>query len=193
VRPAAAMVALSLCACAAPQRPQVAPGAAPLGLPQRAAPPAPAGAKPLEEGAEPDLPEILTLPAVYRLMLLDGRLALVRESDARSLRTGSSSLRIVAGEGAGGDPSYQPAPLSQELAAELAASRQRSARLDGALESVMQRSRELSEQALELEAQGRRLAELLAASEARVRQLEADPDRAPAARRAAPPPAGPGP
>jgi hypothetical protein len=187
------MVALLLCACSAPRRPQVAPGAAPLGLPQPAAPPAPSSATPLAERAEPDLPEILTLPAVYRLMLVDGRLALVRESDARSLRTGSSSLRIVSGEGAGADPSYQPAPLSQELAAELAASRQRSERLDGALESVMQRSRELSEQALELEAQGKRLAELLAASEARVRKLEAEPDRAPAGRQAAPPPAGPGP
>jgi hypothetical protein len=51
--------------------------------------------------------------------------------------------------------------------------------MDGALESVMQRSRELSDRALELEAQGKRLAELLAASEARVRQLEAGPGRAP--------------
>jgi len=187
------MAALLLCACAGPQRPQVAPGAAPLGLPQPAPPPAPGSAAPNAERAEPDLPEVLTLPAVYRLMLVDGRMALVRESDARSLRTGSPSLRIVSGEGAGGELAYQPAPLSQELAAELAASRERSARLDGALESVMQRSRELSEQALEIEAQGKRLAELLAASEARVRQLEADPDRAPSRRQAPSPPPGPGP
>ena len=56
--------------------------------------------------------------------------------------------------------------------------------MDAALEAVMQRSRELAERATELESQGKRLAELLAASQARVRQLEAD--GAAAAPRAAP-------
>jgi hypothetical protein len=173
MRAAAASLALALCACASPRRPQAAPGAEPIGLPGRAlAPVAPGAASPPEARGEPQLPDILTVPSAYRLLLVDGHLALVRETDARAFR-GGSSLRIIAGDAARGELSYEPAPLAQELAAELADSRERTARMNAALETVMQRSRELSERALELEAQGKRLAQLLAASEARVRQLEA--------------------
>ncbi|HMD60468.1 MAG TPA: hypothetical protein VKG78_03505 [Opitutaceae bacterium] len=77
------------------------------------------------------------------------------------------------GEIARGELAYQPALLPQELAEEVASNRESSARMDNALGAVMQRSRELSEQALELEAQGKKLAELLAAAQARVRELEA--------------------
>jgi len=120
------------------------------------------------------LPDRITLPAVYRLLLVDGHLTLVRESSAREFEAGPSSLRVVAGEPGRGELTYQPALLPQELAAEVATGRESSARMEAALESVMRRSRELSGQAMELEAQGKRLAELLAASEARVRQLEAE-------------------
>jgi hypothetical protein len=119
------------------------------------------------------LPEVLAFPAVYRLVILEGHPALVREADPSPLPAQNSSLRLVSGGYGPGDLSYQPALLPQELAAELASNRQSTARMDRALEAVMARSRELSRQALELEEQGRKLAELLRESEAKVRQLEA--------------------
>lgn len=180
---------LLLAACANPgPPPQAGRGASPIG----------ASASPVSEGAlsrafpqEPAapagairLPERIELPAVYRLLLVDGHLTLVRETGTREREEGPASLRVVSGEPGSGDLSYQPALLPQELAAEVAGARERNARMDAALEAVMQRSRELAERATELESQGKRLAELLAASQARVRQLEAD--GAAAAPRAAP-------
>jgi hypothetical protein len=120
------------------------------------------------------LPARITLPASYRLMLVDGHLALVRETDPQALDSSPSSMRIVTGEIARGELAYQPALLPQELAAEVAANRESSARMDNALETVMRRSRELSEQALALEEQSRKLADMLAAARARVRELEAE-------------------
>jgi hypothetical protein len=168
-----------LCACAGPGRPpQAADGASPVG-----APASPVSAEaidraiPQERRPGPEairLPDRITLPAVYRLLLVDGHLTLVRETGAREFQAGPSSLRAIAGDADRGELSYQPALLPQELAAEVAAGRESSARMEAALESVMRRSRELSQQAMELEAQGKRLAELLASSEARVRQLEAE-------------------
>jgi hypothetical protein len=114
-----------------------------------------------------DLPERIMIPAAYRLMLVDGRLTLVRETDPQTMDPGSSSLNIVTGEKTGSDLSYQPALLPQELAAEVASNRESSARMDNALGSVMQRSRELSDQAAELEAQAKRLGDLLAEAQAK--------------------------
>jgi len=177
--------AVLLGACAGPRHPQDGSGATPVGAPRPAVDPRvlelafPAG----NDGAEPPpvrLPERLTLPASYRLMLLDGHLTLVRESDPRALAPDPASLRVVTGEIARGELAYQPGLLPQELAAEVAANRESSARMDNALAAVMRRSRELSAQALELEAQGRRLAELLAAAEARSRVLEPEKGAAPA-------------
>jgi hypothetical protein len=133
-----------------------------------------------------ELPERITLPATYRLILLDGHLTLVREADAQALDPIPTSMRIVAGEISRGELAYQPALLPQELAAEVAANRESAGRMDNALESVMQRSRELSEQAKAAQEQSQKLAGLLAAAEARIRELEptkrpapsrTDPDR----------------
>jgi hypothetical protein len=180
-----ACASLLLLGCAGPGRPpQAGPGASPVG-----APPPGASARALDRAFQQEsqpspeaiqLPDRIVLPAAYRLLLLDGHLALVRESDAKEFGAGPASLRIVTGEAARGELAYQPGLLTQELAAEVAAGRESSARMEGALDAVMRRSRELSEQAMEIEAQGKRLAELLAASEARVRQLEAEARSAPA-------------
>ena len=79
-------------ACAAPSRPQAAPGAAHVGAPSPpfdqavldARPPRPTATAP---GRWPiRMPDRITLPATYRLMLVDGHLALVRETDAQALR-----------------------------------------------------------------------------------------------------------
>ena len=180
---------LLLCGCAGPDRLRPGPGAAHIGAPTLPVDPSvlneapsPAGKSPFQETVR--LPDRITLPAAYRLMLVDGHLSLVREADPRAFDSSPASLRIVTGEIARGELGYQPALLPQELAAEVAANRESSARMDNALESVMRRSRELSEQALELEAQGRKLAEMLAAAQARLRELEAEkrdgPPRAPA-------------
>jgi hypothetical protein len=183
-----------LCACSAPRLPQGGPGAAPVGAPD-----SPVSAGAMETALSADrwgapgpvqLPDRITLPAAYRLILVDGHLTLVRETDAQAFDARSPSLRIVTGEIARGELAYQPGLLPQELAAALAADRETCARMDGALDAVMKRSRALSEQAMELEAQGKRLAELLAASEARERMLEpqskpaeAKPATEPAARK----------
>jgi hypothetical protein len=85
----------------------------------------------------------------------------VKETDAQALEPLAATVRATAGEPEGGDPSFHPAPLPQELAAELEASRQSAARMDNALSSVMERSRELTEQAKALEAEAKRLAALV--------------------------------
>jgi len=167
-----------LCGCSAPTRLQEGPGAGRVGAPRPRVDAVPAfGADAEPERSVIRMPERLALPASYRLMLLDGHLTLVRETDARALSQGPTSMRIVMGEVSRGELAYQPALLPQELAAEVAANRESSARMDNALAAVMQRSRELSERALALEAQSQRLAELLVAEEARGR--EPDPTRRP--------------
>jgi hypothetical protein len=134
-------------------------------------------------GAEPVLlPDRIVIPAAYRLMLLDGHLALVRVSDEQALAPAPPSLRIVMGELARGELAYQPGLLPQELASEVAANRESSARMDNALETVMRRSRELSEQALQLKSESTRLAELLQAARARIAELEASPGKPPSQR-----------
>jgi len=143
----------------------------------------PAVIAPLPPPAAPSvrLPERITLPAAYRLLMLDGHLTLVRETDTQALEPAPASMRIVTGEIARGELGYQPALLPQELAAEVAANRESAARMDNALASVMERSRELSEQALAVEAQSRKLTELLQAAQARIRDFEAPGAQAKAA------------
>ncbi len=164
---AAALSLLLACGCAAPgpRPPQPGGGPADQGAPpvQAASPvgPVPAG-----------LPDRITLPAAYRLMLLDGHMTLVRESDPQALGGSPASLRIVAGEISRGELAFQPGLLPQELAAEVAANRESSARMDNALAEVMRRSRDLSDQAVGLQDQSRRLSEMLASIMARLAQLE---------------------
>ena len=163
--------------CASPGRPQAGPGASRVGAPDPRVDSTLAGrGSPAEgrgaDGAPVRLPDRIALPASYRLMLLDGHLELVRETDPQEILRAPATLRLVAGELARGELAYQPGLLPQELAAEVAANRESSARMDNALEEVMRRSRELSEQALALQEQSRKLAELLAASQGRVRELE---------------------
>jgi len=105
-------------------------------------------------------------------MLLDGHLALVRVSDEEALAAAPASLRIIMGELSRGELAYQPGLLPQELAAEVAANRESSARMDNALETVMRRSRELSDEALELKSESARMTELLQAARARIAELE---------------------
>jgi hypothetical protein len=174
-----------LCGCASPGGLQEGPGAARIGAPNPQVDAAVLGPAAQAQRAEIRLPERITLPATYRLVLLDGHLALVRESDSQALEPAPASMRIVTGEIARGELAYQPALLPQELAAQVAANRESSARMDNALEAVMRRSRELSDRALELQAQSQRLAEMLSAAQARVLELEAEARAAKA--KAAPP------
>jgi len=118
--------------------------------------------------APPALPDQIVLPASYRFMILDGHLALVRQTDMETLQGGPASLRIVTGEIARGELAYQPGLLPQELAAEVASSRSAVARMEEALASVMQRSRELAARAEALDARNREMQELIAALRARL-------------------------
>jgi hypothetical protein len=159
-------------ACSEPSRPQRAVGATQIGAPRSSVEEALLGSpggpeRPARDGERIRLPDRIILPAAYRLILLDGHLTLVRESDAQAVQPGPTSLRILMGEVARGELAYQPALLPQELAAEVASNRESSARMDNALETVIRRSRELSAQALELEAQSKRLEQLLEEAQAR--------------------------
>lgn len=178
------IAAALLGACASPNRPQSAPGAQSLGVPRSNVDPSTVteALAPKASGADPgeiQLPNRIILPAAYRLMLVDGHLALVRETDAQSLNPGPTSLRVISGEISRGELAYQPGLLPQELAAEVASNRESAARMDNALESVMQRSRELSDQAAELKAQAEKLGALLAVAQASASAAEAA--KAPAA------------
>jgi len=140
-----ALSTLALGACAHPGIPQSAAGASPLGLPPRQISEAALGEAQRESAVRPDretigVPEVIGIPVDYRLIVLDGHLALVRDTGRKEA-----------------DPSLQPALLPQELAAEVASARESSARMEGALRAVMQRSQELSDRAAELEAQAKRL------------------------------------
>ena len=143
--------------------------------------PSPTPVAPAPSAGPIALPDRIALPAAYRLMLLDGRLTLVRESDATALAPAPTSLRIVAGEISRGELAYQPGLLPQELAAEVATNRESAARMDNSLGEVMRRSRELAEQALALKAQSARLEELLSRAQARIAQLEGQASKAPPA------------
>jgi hypothetical protein len=176
VIPTLAAALAVVCGCAAPSRPQTSAGASHVGAPDPSVDSSLVGRSLTRGNPGADairIPDRLMLPASYRLVLLDGHLALVRETDPQALEPAPASMRILTGEIARGELAYQPGLLPQELAAEVAANRESSARMDNALEAVMRRSRELSAQALEVQAQSRKLAELLAAEEAKVRDLEA--------------------
>jgi hypothetical protein len=134
---------------------------------------APEAVLPAREADNPGLPDRIAIPAAYRLVLLEGHLALVRVADEQSLVPAPASLRVVTGEISRGELAYQPGLLPQELAAEVAANREAAARMDNALEEVMRRSRQLSDQALELKAESTRLAGLLQEAQARIAELEA--------------------
>jgi hypothetical protein len=162
---------LLVAGCAGTPRP-LGPPPAPLGAPESPVDRSVVGAAPAPT-APVRAPERLALPAAYRLVLLDGHLELVREMDAEALAPAPTSLRVVVGEVARGELAYQPGLLPQELAREVAGNRESSARMDNALDQVLERSRELTRQALELQAQSRALAARLTAAETRVRELEA--------------------
>jgi len=160
-----ALSAFALAGCASDARPQTAAGATPLGAPRTEVRPELIDRVDSAASGPPTLrlPDRITLPATYRVLLLDGHWTLVKEADPSTLAAPPASLRLVAGEIARGELAYQPGLLPQELAAEVAASRESAARMDNALSSVMQRSRELAAQTERLEAQTRALAALLAA------------------------------
>jgi hypothetical protein len=160
--------------CAQPQRLQEARGAAQVGAPNMTVDPGVmGGSSDKEDRPSIRLPERIALPASYRLVLLDGHLVLVRETDPQALEPAPTSMRVVVGEVARNGFTTPGSLLPQELAAAVLSSRETSSRMESALEAVMRRSRELSEQALELQAQSRKLGELLVTEQARVRQLEA--------------------
>jgi len=174
---------LLLAACSFPSARQPGPAMEAPGVP----PPAAAGSTPGRAAAPRALeaPDRIEFPATYRLVMVEGHLLLVRETDAQALAPPPTSLRAVAGEVARGELAFQPGLLPQELAAQVAANRESAARLDNALAEVMERSRLLSAQALDLKAQSQRLADQLAAARA-----ARPPAAAPAP---VPPPAAPDP
>lgn len=74
-------------------------------------------------------PDQLIVPGTYRMMVVDGRTVLVRETDARKVLT-SPAVQIVAADQSGTDLSLQPALLPQEVSEEIVRNR---AQTDAAL------------------------------------------------------------
>ena len=111
------------------------------------------------------VPERIVLPADYHLILLDGGLALVRSTGA-----GGTPLHLSAEYSSANTTNQEAALLPQELAAEAARNRASTARMDLALQSVMQRSRELEDEAQKLGERSKLVADLLAQA-----QLKAPP------------------
>jgi hypothetical protein len=171
---------LLLCGCAAPDRPQIEHGATHVGVPrpqidaaivdEAQAPEASAAAAAIRP------PDRMTLPATYRLMLVDGCMTLERETDGPSSEPEATPVGEVSG--AAGVRAYLPSPLPEEIAAEIAADHEAVLRMDRALEAVMLRSHELARQAVSLEAQSKKMAELLVRAQSRVRDPEAPPHSA---------------
>ena len=100
----------------------------------------------------PRLPDRIVLGAAYRLVLLDGEETLVRETDGAP-----GSLRILSGRPGDAGEAGEAALPPREMTAALAAEHAQAARLERALEQVMERSRTLSLQAAELGEIARRL------------------------------------
>src|SRR5258708_20394764 len=93
----------------------------------------PPGDRPLRAARPPagiTPPEMIFLPAAYRLVVLNGQTVLVRETDEAAMRPAPASMRVVTGEIARGELSYQPALLPQEIAQELVKVRQAHAQHD---------------------------------------------------------------
>lgn len=137
MRPAAFGHALILCALAGctTRRAPVAPPAEP-------APAAPAP-------APVSLPDRIELPSRYRLLYLNGSLTLVQEAGPRGARPGD---RVDFEPPSGGEG------LSPAFALQWQQTRESVERMERALSDVMERSRQLSDQAAALEALAKRLA-----------------------------------
>ena len=119
-------------------------------------------------------PEMIVLPAAYRLVVLDGQTVLVRETDEAAMRPAPASMRIVTGEIARGELSYQPALLPQEIAQELVKVRRAHAQHDEAAAEMNRRADELVEQARLMQEQNRILVERLAQIAAYAQVLEGE-------------------
>ena len=114
--------------------------------------------------AQAATPEALAVPDNYRLMLLDGRLVLIHDHQQ------AQPIQI---EATGNDGPEHPELLPQEMAAEVERNRASGARMDGALKAVMDRSKDLEQEAQTLGEESRKLAQMLAAAEERMKGAEA--------------------
>jgi hypothetical protein len=114
----------------------------------------------------------IVLPACYRLVLVDGKQVLVRETDAQAIQGNPGSLRIVTGEIARGEISYQPGLVDQELAEEVVRTRQSQAAADNAAINLTNQSAEVVAQSKQLQAQNKALAIRLAQIAAYTQSLE---------------------
>lgn len=73
-------------------------------------------------GTTMTIPNQMTMPATYRLQVVDGRQVLIRETDPRKILT-SPTIAVIAGDVSTGDVGIQPALLSPEVATEIVKNR----------------------------------------------------------------------
>jgi uncharacterized membrane protein YccC len=107
----------------------------------------------LESAPSPQsLPDRISLPAEYRLVLLDGNLVLLRESGAGSVvRLRASEAPDPVAAASSRDASASPGPVEDR-------------RVEAALQAVMRRSAELEQQAETLAGESARIAATLAST-----------------------------
>lgn len=114
----------------------------------------------------------IVVPACYRMVIIDGQQTLVRESDEQAIQGNRGSLRVVKGEVARGEISYQPGLIEQELAEEVVRTRQAQAQTDEAAVELTKQSEELMKQSKLMQTQNKILATQLAQLAMYARRLE---------------------
>ena len=90
------------------------------------------------------MPDQLTVPGVYRPVMIDGKQVLVRETDPKRLNL-PGSLRI-SGDSERGNIAIQPALLERELATEVVKLKQAQANSDANSQRLIEQSNTLAQQ-----------------------------------------------
>jgi hypothetical protein len=95
-------------------------------------------------------PAMLTMPATYRQVTVDGRTMLVRETDPRKVLT-TPGVQVIAGDIANGDIAVQPGIMSQEIAAEIVRTRAQVDELTKVLPQVAAQMSAMNQRTIEME------------------------------------------
>lgn len=118
------------------------------------------------------LPDVIEIPATYRFQVINGKLCLVRETDARKIAAGGG-VRLVAGDVSRNEFAVQPAILPQEVAAELTRNRAAHVEMIQSFSEAKRRMDQLLTEARTMQERNEQLVQRLAQVTDYAKQLEA--------------------
>lgn len=118
------------------------------------------------------LPDVIEIPATYRFQVLDGKLCLVKETDARKIAAGGG-VRLIGGDVTRNEFAVQPAILPQEVAAELTRNRAAQAEMIQSFSEAKRRMDQLLVEARTMQQRNEQLVQRLAQVTDYAKQLEA--------------------